>query len=122
MLLEDKYYKVTDGKTDDPNGIFRIQLLPDSDVYRGHFPGNPVCPGVCNIEMIKECTARLTGKKLFISSIKQCRLTAIASPSVCPELDIRINAQPSDEGFSVSAKISDAEKVYMEYKGEMRVL
>ena len=97
MLLEDKYYKVTDGKTDGPNGIFRIQLLPDSDVYRGHFPGNPVCPGVCNIEMIKECTARLT-------------------------LDIRINAQPSDEGFSVSAKISDAEKVYMEYKGEMRVL
>lgn len=107
MLLEDKYYEVTDGKTDGPNGIFRIQLLPDSDVYRGHFPGNPVCPGVCNIEMIKECTARLT---------------AIASPSVCPELDIRINAQPSDEGFSVSAKISDAEKVYMEYKGEMRVL
>lgn len=119
MLLENKYYKIIDINTDGQSAVFHIAILPDCDVYRGHFPGNPVCPGVCNIETIKECTMLLTGKKLQISTIKQCRLTAIATPAVCPEADVTISVLPTDKGFTVTAKITDADKMYMEYKGDM---
>lgn len=121
MLLENTYYKVIHTDGEGLNAVFRIAILPDCEVYRGHFPGNPVCPGVCNIQTIKECAMRLTGRKLFISTIRQCRLTAVASPSVCPEVDVTINASPTDKGFTVAAKISDTERVYMDYKGEMIV-
>jgi len=121
MLLENKYYKVIHVNTDGLNAVFHIAILPGCDVYRGHFPDNPVSPGVCNIETIRECAMLLTGKKLFISSIKQCRLTAVASPAICPEVDVIINASPTETGFTVKARITDAERVYMEYKGEMSI-
>ena len=30
-------------------------LTMNEEFFQGHFPNNPVSPGVCNIEMIKEC-------------------------------------------------------------------
>lgn len=119
MLLENKYYKIVNIQGGGLNAVYRIVLLPDCDVYRGHFPGNPVCPGVCNIQMIKECTMLLTGKKIKIGSIKQCRFTAVASPVICPRVDVTIDVSPTGSGFSVTATIADSERTYMEYKGDM---
>ena len=119
MLLKNHYYKVLHSETKGLDGVFHIALLPDCAVYRGHFPGDPVCPGVCNIEVIKECASRLVGKRLFLKSIKQCRLVALATPFACPELDVVVNLTPTAQGFMVVAKIADASKTYLEYKGEM---
>lgn len=121
MLLENKYYQIKSIQGNETDAVFHIAILPDCDVYRGHFPGDPVCPGVCNIETVKECAMHLTHQKMQISTIKQCRLTAIASPTVCSEMDVAIHLSPTDNGYTVTAKITDTEKVYMEYKGEMNL-
>lgn len=122
MLLKDKFYKVVEEtRVDDQNAVYRCELVADCDVYRGHFPEKPVCPGVCNIEMIKECTMMLTGKKLLIKGIKQCRLTAVAAPQVCPVVDVTVCATPIEGGYQVVARIADETQSYMEYKGEMAV-
>ena len=119
MLLEEKYYRVLAQKRDGLHGVFHIALLRDCDVYRGHFPGRPVSPGVCNIETIKELTMALTGKSLCIQHIKSCRFTAVASPDICPEVDVEITVVPSREGYAVAAIIRDAKATYLELKGEM---
>ena len=31
-----------------------VRLLPESPVYRGHFPGYPITPGVCLVEIALE--------------------------------------------------------------------
>lgn len=121
MLLEGKYYRVLTQKRDGLHGVFHVALLHDCDVYRGHFPGRPVSPGVCNIETIKELTMSLTGKSLGIQHIKSCRFTAVASPAICPEVDVEITAIPSSEGYAVMASIRDAKTTYLELKGEMTV-
>lgn len=120
MLLENKFYKVIRKETAGTTGHFTVALLPDCNVYDGHFPGDPVCPGVCNIETIKECAMILLDKELRIKSIKQCRLTAIATPTVCPEVGIDITATPSADGsYTIQATIKDDKQTYMEYKGIM---
>lgn len=122
MLLENSYYKIIGRSGEGLDAVFRVALLPDCEVYKGHFPGNPVSPGVCNIETIKECAMLLTGKRLVIDTIRQCRLTAVASPSVCSEVEVTLSCSPVGKGFAVTAKIADNERTYMEYKGEMTVI
>lgn len=120
MLLDNQFYKVLKEESDGQQGTYTVAILPDCNVYDGHFPGNPVCPGVCNIETIKECAIRLTGKELRIKTIKQCRLTAIASPAVCPEVTIAITAIPTNEStYTIQATVKDTQQTYMEYKGTM---
>ena len=120
MLLKDKFYKILKEEKDGDNVKYTVAILPDCNVYDGHFPGDPVCPGVCNIETIKECAMMLTGRDLRIKAIKQCRLTAIATPTVCPEVVITVNATAKEDGtYLVVANIADDKQSYMDFKGTL---
>lgn len=34
---------------------FRVRLDAAHPIYAGHFPGNPVLPGVCTLQIVREC-------------------------------------------------------------------
>ena len=119
MLLLNKFYRVVSREEKDNNIVFHVELLPECDVYQGHFPGNPVSPGVCNIEMIKECVMQVVGRKLVMNKLDRCRLTAVASPSVCLTLDVTVHVEEGESSVKVLASIADAQQQYMDFKGEM---
>ncbi len=122
MLLKNKFFKVDSSELSDAtHAVYHVTLLADCDCYRGHFPGKPVSPGVCNIEMIKECAELLTGKDLLLTAIKQCRLTAVASPAVCPQVDVTISAEEAENGYTVTGLIADSKTSYMEFKGTLSI-
>ena len=120
MLLENKFYKVlSEERGEGLSAKYHVAILPECNVYDGHFPGDPVCPGVCNIETIKECAILLCGEQLRYSTIKQCRLTALATPTVCPEVDVQVTLTPAGDSYSVLATIADAKQTYMILKGQL---
>jgi 3-hydroxyacyl-[acyl-carrier-protein] dehydratase len=122
MILKNNYYKTISRESGgEGDTVFRIALLPDCKIYDGHFPGNPVCPGVYNIQTIKECVEEYTGKSLRMGSIRQCRLTAVITPRECDELEVHLVVTPTEGGYQVVARICDATQTYLEYKGEMNV-
>lgn len=120
MLLENKYYNTENVETTASGAVFHIRLIRDCNVYDGHFPGNPVCPGACSIETVRECASHLAGADLRISEIRKCRLTAVATPDGCSEQDVVIDMLPSADGFVVTARMKDRERTYMEFKGTMK--
>ncbi len=118
MFLEKRFYKIIEEERAENEARFVVSILPDCNVYDGHFPGNPVCPGVCNIQTIKECAERLVGQSLTFTTIKQCRLTAVATPQVCPEVTVTVSAAEKEGGYLITADISDDKQQYMQLKGE----
>ena len=96
-MLLDYYYTIKGQQTTGDTTLFYVSLINNCDIYNGHFPDMPVAPGVCNIQMIKECTERLTGKQLLLEYITQCKLTTLITPQQHPELEIRIQILEKDE-------------------------
>ena len=125
--MENNYYRVLSesvqaSPSGEVTGAFRVALLPDCDVYRGHFPGRPVCPGVCQVEMARQCAGRLAGQSLLIRRVASCRFLTVATPDACPCLDMDISLQPVGEGvWTVRARLYDDSHTYMELKGELGV-
>jgi 3-hydroxymyristoyl/3-hydroxydecanoyl-(acyl carrier protein) dehydratases len=39
-----------------------VRLLPDSPIYQGHFPGYPITPGVCLVEIAVELMREMAGQ------------------------------------------------------------
>ena len=120
MLLKDKFYKVIkETRLDARKAVYLVSILPNAEVYKGHFPHKPVCPGVCNIELIRECAEMLSGEDLKLTYIKQCRLTAVATPQVCPLVDVQVELAQTEGGYLVQGRIDDGETTYMELKGSL---
>lgn len=119
MLLSNRYFAVEGQQHAEGGAHFHVRLLGDCDVYRGHFPGNPVSPGVCNIEMIRECFAMTVGGAPRIHTIDRCRFTAVASPVKSPELDIDMEWTVADGAYHLVATLKDGEQQYLDFKGTL---
>jgi 3-hydroxyacyl-[acyl-carrier-protein] dehydratase len=120
-MLLNYYYSIKNQRTEEDDAWFEVSLLPGCEVYKGHFPGMPVTPGVCNIQMIKECTEALTGERLFLEYIRQCKLTTLITPQQYPELQIRIRLlEKEDACIKIDAVIGWNEEDFLTFKGEFR--
>ena len=130
------YYHILSSEITTDAGVFRVALNADCEVYQGHFPGEPISPGVCNIQMIKECTEQCLGytgdnllttgedsesPSILLSHIRQCRLTTLVTPQQHPEVEVRVAIlSRSEDTITFRGTIGKGEEVYMELKGELR--
>src|SRR5690625_2471616 len=73
-----------------------IHLDKNHEVFKGHFPGNPVMPGVCMIQIIKELTEEAVGKKLFLKTSSNIKFMTIINPEINPDLKLTIEIREAD--------------------------
>ena len=57
-------------------------------IFDGHFPGNPIVPGVCTIQIINELLERALGQKLRLANSSNIKFLQLITPGVHPELHI----------------------------------
>ncbi|RMA65720.1 hotdog family protein [Ulvibacter antarcticus] len=95
MLIEG-LYTLTDFKADDEQITANIHLNKDHDIFKGHFPGNPIMPGVCMIQIIKELTEKALNKSLFLSVSSNIKFMALINPFKTPDLTILISYTEED--------------------------
>ncbi len=113
------YYIIDSVMGEGDETIFCVTLLPDFCAYKGHFPGKPISPGVCNMQMIKECAEQLAGQRLFLGYIAQCRFSAVITPQTTPHLRIRMQLSQADGLWKVKASVSDDTTNYIDFKGDL---
>ena len=59
MLLENFYKIIHIKEREDGKQAIEIELNPGHVLYQGHFPGQPVVPGVCTLQIIKESAEQI---------------------------------------------------------------
>ena len=77
MRLNGDFYSIESRMEGLPQGQsgFNVILNPDHLIYKAHFPGQPVTPGVCILQMIQELLSEEMGIPLFINKIKNAKFT-----------------------------------------------
>ncbi len=93
MILKNFYtIKSKQIREDQINHVYEILINNKHDIFKGHFPDNPVMPGVCMIQIIKEITEFVIGKKLFMEKCSNVKFLAIINPDKTPilTLDLQI--------------------------------
>ncbi|WP_026450845.1 3-hydroxyacyl-ACP dehydratase [Aequorivita capsosiphonis] len=101
MLIEG-LYKVTTTENTETGISAQVHLNKYHSIFKGHFPGNPVMPGVCMIQIIKELTEEATAKNLFLSVSSNIKFMAIINPEVNPDLKLVIDI--TEESGEVKVK------------------
>lgn len=76
-----------------------IRLLPESPVYQGHFPGYPITPGVCLVEIALEILSEREGRPVCLAGAKNIKFTNPVLPTETTEL--RFNLAGEGNGRTV---------------------
>jgi 3-hydroxyacyl-[acyl-carrier-protein] dehydratase len=57
-------------------------------IFEGHFPGNPIVPGVCTIAIVKELLEEAITQKLLLASAPTVKFLGLINPSMSPVLTL----------------------------------
>jgi 3-hydroxyacyl-[acyl-carrier-protein] dehydratase len=86
----------------EPNSIScKVAFNEQHDIFKGHFPGQPVVPGVCMMEMVKELLEQAVDKGLWLRNAGQVKFLQLITPDVQPLINLSWSA--GGTGFTVNA-------------------
>ena len=100
MLLKD-FYKVNALNVVENMATATITINKDHAVFKGHFPGNPVTPGVCMMQIIKELTEQIVNEKLFMNSASNIKFMSIINPEKNSDLELTLDITKTDNSYTV---------------------
>ncbi len=85
--------------------VSTIKINPSHTIFDGHFPSNPITPGVVQLQITKEVLEDVFQQELQLKEMKNCKFLAILNPTETPIFDLEINYETIDDAaFQVSAK------------------
>lgn len=79
MLIKD-FYTVESLAVEEGKLQAIIVLNKEHSIFKGHFPGNPVMPGVCSMQIIKELTQHHLACRLQLTSSSNVKFMSLINP------------------------------------------
>lgn len=112
MKLKNNLYKII--SKEEVNSIFNytVELNPSCMIYEAHFPGEPITPGVCIVQIGKEVIEDLlleqssASRRLEIIKAKNIKFLSVISPNEMPILTYQVRKLVfSDDKMTVETQI-----------------
>jgi 3-hydroxyacyl-[acyl-carrier-protein] dehydratase len=92
-------------------------------IFEGHFPGQPVLPGVCMMQMLKEILEQETGKKTNLAKAHEMKFLAIIDPSKNHLISANIKYNTGEDGsLNVVASLFKEELIHFRFKGLFTII
>lgn len=99
--------------------VGEVHLNASHKIFEGHFPEMPVLPGVCMLQIIKDCAAAMAGKELRIDYIKNCKFVSVVNPRENDWLTVSLLLT---DGNNLQATLSAGENTALKLKASYLLL
>lgn len=119
MLLK-FFFKILETGYADGHLTTVIRLEPKHEIFDGHFPGNPVTPGVVQLQMVKEILENYFQRELKLMTMSRCKFLKILNPNDTPVLTIRMEILSAGDEIRVIASGQDKENTYFKLNAEYK--
>ncbi|MBK8227971.1 MAG: hypothetical protein IPK70_12470 [Flavobacteriales bacterium] len=102
-----------------PNGTAHARVQADHPILQGHFPGRPVVPGVCLVDLVLRVCSALLGAEHRIIRARSIKFLMPVEPSTAPELAVHASVLHADGSVKAEARIMAGETVAMKLTAEL---
>ncbi|HTE12248.1 MAG TPA: hypothetical protein VK645_14795 [Chitinophagaceae bacterium] len=118
MILAGDFYTIVSSfiEADKIQAILKIN--PEHEIFRGHFPGQPVVPGVCMMQIVKELLETVTGKSLRLHTGLDIKFLSVIDPGKNNTIHTETNYSVLASGdVNVTARLFYNEITFFKFKG-----
>lgn len=114
MILLDNLYTIVSTPEESTEAVrFQIRLNADSVIFKAHFPGEPIMPGACIVQMVQELFSVWTKREVEIAKIVNLKFLSVIKPDEVLDLDVAIKIKKEeDQQVHINADIVKDEITY----------
>lgn len=88
-----QFFTLESGEKNGNSATYRCRLHPESPVFKAHFPGFPVLPGVLTLKMVVDAinaSQFFSTQTLTVQSIGNAKYLAVVNPQETQEVEISV--------------------------------
>jgi len=83
---------------DDHTTEAHVAIDASHPIFKGHFPGKPIMPGVIMVRIVKAIAERMIGSPLEMISARSIKFLAPVDPGITTELIFKTSAIKNEDG------------------------
>ena len=121
MTLLNDFFFILHQETSPDAVMTKISINESHKIFEGHFPGMPVVPGVCMVQIILEIMKAVTKKPLRLTEADTIKFLAVMSPTENKEIDVMINYYAEQKRFLINASIFSGPVIFFKLKGALTI-
>jgi 3-hydroxyacyl-[acyl-carrier-protein] dehydratase len=98
--------------------IANIDINGKSEIFKGHFPGRPVVPGACILQLIKNVLENALNRKLLLTKAIQLKFLKPLIPQNSIQVQLSISFKlVEDDCYTVKANLTGDDAIYFKFQG-----
>lgn len=117
-MLQDSFYTISKQQSADNKLEATLQINPEHPIFSGHFPGQPVVPGVCMLQMVTELAGAMVGRPLALRNGQDIKFLRVIDPRIDAIVQATVQIQSAADGqLLVQASLFSGDTVFFKFRG-----
>ena len=117
-MLLGNFFNISDKIITGKHVLVNIDINAMHPIFDGHFPGQPVVPGVCMMQMVKELLETVIEKKTQLSKADHLKFLAVINPLENPGIQVEFAYDIKDDNtIALTGKMYKEAIVFLKFKG-----
>jgi 3-hydroxyacyl-[acyl-carrier-protein] dehydratase len=116
-MLKDSLYKIISLNHLENSIDAALELNINDPIFSGHFPGHPVLPGACLLQMVKEVLEKVFEKQIRLKVADQMKFLKMINPVVNKIVILKAIYAVNAESVLITTTMSAADEVVFKLKG-----
>jgi 3-hydroxyacyl-[acyl-carrier-protein] dehydratase len=105
-MLKDYFYTVTTLSHQENIILADLELNSNHEIFTGHFPGQPVVPGACMLQIVKELLSNALQAPYHLKKADHLKFIAPVDPRVTDDLQMKLTYKTMDTALQVTGSLT----------------
>ena len=105
MTIWDEIDNIFDQAVENGEGTCTFSVPGEFSGYRGHFPGNPILPGIVQLSFVRRLAERRLGRSLRLAGVKRVKYLRLVTPDMPVTLTLALEPGETEGTWSANASL-----------------
>ena len=110
--MDEQFYTLKEITGEEGSFNANVILNTDHSVYKGHFPSQPIAPGVLLMDMCRKVAGSILNAEVRIKEARSIKFVKILDPNMLSQLTIRITFTENETAKQMNCVASWDEDTY----------
>jgi 3-hydroxyacyl-[acyl-carrier-protein] dehydratase len=122
-MLKDSLYRIISLAHQENTIEATLEINKNNVIFEGHFPGQPVLPGACMLQIVKEVLGSTINTTIRLKKADQIKFLVLIDPGSNNILQLKLSYRLEDNNnISVTANLRAQKEICFKFRGSFIAL
>ncbi len=115
-IANDEIFQIVNLTHEEQKITATLAINQASSIFNGHFPGQPVVPGACMLQLVKDIIEKSLNNPLRLKKADNLKFINMITPDSI-ELQLELSYKLNEQEVNVVAKLTSIDAVCFKFQG-----